>query len=255
MPARPWILAETTWKSVEAGQYDVAILPWGSTEAHNYHLPYATDTYQCVHVAEAAAAIAWEAGARVMVLPAIPFGVQTGQLDIPFCINLNPSTQAQVFADIARTLDGQGIPKLLVVNGHGGNDFKPIIRELQPQLRLFMCTLNWWHVLDAKPFFDEPGDHAGELETAVMQSIAPHLVLSLSEAGNGHQRKLRIPALREGWAWTPRQWRDVSADTGVGNPAAATPDKGARFAAAAIDRIAAFMVDLANADLGDLYED
>jgi creatinine amidohydrolase len=255
MSERPWILAETTWKTVEHTPYDVAILPWGSTEAHNYHLPYATDTFQCVHVAETAARAAWAAGARVVVLPAIPFGVQTGQLDIPLCINLNPGTMAGVFGDIARTLDGQGVRRMVVVNGHGGNDFKPIIRELQPQLRLLMCTLNWWHAVDAKPFFDEPGDHAGELETAVMQAIAPEFVLSLAEAGDGRTRRHRIAALRDGWAWTPRQWRDVSVDTGVGDPRAATPDKGRRFLDAAIERIAAFLVELARTEAGALYED
>ena len=37
-----------------------------------------------------------ERGAKVVVLPASPFGVQTGQLDIRLCINLNPSTQAAI---------------------------------------------------------------------------------------------------------------------------------------------------------------
>ena len=44
MSARPYILAESTWKTVHATAYEVAVLPWGATEAHNYHLPYATDT-------------------------------------------------------------------------------------------------------------------------------------------------------------------------------------------------------------------
>ena len=39
---RPYILAETNWKDVKESSYDLAVLPWGATEAHNYHLPYAT---------------------------------------------------------------------------------------------------------------------------------------------------------------------------------------------------------------------
>jgi creatinine amidohydrolase len=254
MAGRPWILAETTWKSVEATSYDVAVLPWGSTEAHNYHLPYATDTIQATHVAAEAARMAWAAGARVIVLPAIPFGVQTGQLDIPLCINLNPGTLAVVLGDVARTLAGQGIRRLVVLNGHGGNDFRAPIRELQPQVPLLMCTLNWWHAVDAKPFFDDPGDHAGELETSVMQSVVPELVLPLEQAGDGRFRAHRIRAFREGWAWTQRQWREVSFDTGVGDPRPATPEKGRRFVDAAIERVAEFLVELAAADPGALYE-
>jgi hypothetical protein len=44
--SRPYILAETNWKAVKDTHYDVAVLPWGATEAHNYHLPYATDNYE-----------------------------------------------------------------------------------------------------------------------------------------------------------------------------------------------------------------
>jgi creatinine amidohydrolase len=96
MPVRPYILAETTWKTVREMAYDVAVLPWGATEAHNYHLPYGTDNFESEHIAAEAARLAWDAGARVVVLPIVPFGVQTGQLDIPFCLNLYPSTQVAV---------------------------------------------------------------------------------------------------------------------------------------------------------------
>src|ERR1700733_8171850 len=111
---RPYILAEATWRTVDATPYDVAVLPWGATEAHNYHLPYATDTIQAAAVAERAAARAWSAGARVAVLPAVPFGVNTTQLDITLCLNMNPSTQAALLGDLVSALDGQGIHKLLI---------------------------------------------------------------------------------------------------------------------------------------------
>ena len=103
------MLAETSWKAVSGTAYDVAVLPWGATEAHNWHLPYATDVIQCDHVAAEAARLAWERGARAIVLPTVPFGVQTGQLDIPLCLNLNPSTQAVILEDLADALAGQGI--------------------------------------------------------------------------------------------------------------------------------------------------
>jgi creatinine amidohydrolase len=106
---RPYILAEATWNQVRAEKYEVAVIPWGATEAHNYHLPYGTDTMQCDAVYGEAARLAWEEGAKVMLLPTVPFGIQTGQLDIPFCINLNPSTQMAMLNDIISGLRGQGI--------------------------------------------------------------------------------------------------------------------------------------------------
>src|SRR3954471_24531613 len=111
---RPYVLAETNWKAVEATPFSVAILPWGATEAHNYHLPYATDNILAETVAIGAAERAWKRGARVVVLPTVPFGVNTTQLDIKLVINMNPSTQAAVLADVCASLERQNIRKLVI---------------------------------------------------------------------------------------------------------------------------------------------
>ena len=55
MSGRPYILAETNWRAVRETDYDVAVLPWGATEAHNYHLPYSTDVVQCDEIAAGSA--------------------------------------------------------------------------------------------------------------------------------------------------------------------------------------------------------
>ncbi|MGD8868644.1 MAG: creatininase family protein [Gemmatimonadales bacterium] len=254
MTGRPYVLAETTWKSTRETHYDVAILPWGATEAHNYHLPYGTDNVETEAIAFEAARIAWESGARVIVLPTIPVGVNTQQLDIKLTLNLNPSTQAMVLADLARALSDQGISKLLVLNGHGGNDFRQMIRELQADIEIFICTLNWFTLFSWDEHFEKPGDHAGELETSLMLHLAPRLVLPLSEAGAGAARTFRIEALRDKWAWAPRQWTRVTVDTGVGDPSLAAADKGQRFFADVTAKIAGFLSELAAADTSDLYE-
>jgi creatinine amidohydrolase len=251
---RPYVLAEVTWKNVQATPYDVAILPWGATEAHNYHLPYGTDVIETDAVAIEAARIAWESGARVVVLPVMPFGVQTGQMDIDLCMNMMPSTQAAVLQDLVQSLEGTSIRKLVIINGHGGNDFKQMIRELQPSTPLLLVTINWWQVVDATEFFGEPGDHGGELETSAMLHLAPDLVRPLSEAGDGSEKRPRIAALRDRWAWTPRPWSEVSADTGIGNPRSATAQKGEKHFAAVTGKIGAFLKDLAGADPNDMYE-
>jgi creatinine amidohydrolase len=63
----------------------------------------------------------------------------------------------------------------------------------------------------------------------------------------------RIPAVREGWAWMPRPWTQVTDDTGVGNPAGATPEKGSAFFEAVAEAIGTFLCDLAAAEPGELY--
>jgi creatinine amidohydrolase len=251
---RPWVLAETTWAAVRESPPDVVVLPWGATEAHNFHLPYGTDVYEATAIAEEAGRLAWERGARVAILPTLPFGVQTGQLDLPLCMNVDPSTQAALLGDLASALDGQGIPKLVILNGHGGNDFKAMVRELQPHLDLFLSVVDWYACLDPSPFFEEPGDHGGEMETALMMHVARALVRPLEEAGPGYARPWTVEGLREGWAWAPRQWTRLTDDTGVGDPAAATPEKGRAYFEAVTDRIASYLVELAAVDLDALYE-
>jgi creatinine amidohydrolase len=255
MPGRPYLLAETTWKTIKATRYDVAILPWGATEAHNLHLPYGTDIMESDYIAAESARIAWEAGARVVVLPTVPYGVNTGQLNITLTVNMNPSTQAAILRDVVDSLSQQGIHKLVLLNSHGGNDFKQMVRELQVRTpEMFICSINWWQIVDQRKYFDEADDHAGEMETSVMLNIAPQLVLPLSDAGEGKGRKFKLQGLRERWVWTPRWWTKVTDDTGVGNPKRATAEKGAPYLKAATEKIAGFLKELATADVNDLYE-
>lgn len=254
MTARPWVLGESALPTVREANYEVAVLPWGATEAHNLHLPYATDVIEAEAVAVAAAGVAWERGARIVVLPPIPFGVNTGQLAVPFCINLNPSTQLAILRDVVRALEPHGVRKLVVLNGHGGNDFKAMLRELQPQTPIFLAMVNWWTVLDARRYFAEPGDHAGALETSAVMHLAPGLVRPLTEAGRGHARRFRIAALRDGWAWAQRDWPSVTDDTGVGDPAGSTAADGERFVRDAAEKIGGFLVELAAAEPNEMYE-
>ena len=247
-------LKEMTWKTVQSAHFEVAILPWGATEAHNYHLPYATDTVQVEHIAVEAAEKATQLGASVVVLPAIPFGVHTQQRDISLNMNLNPSTQAMVLSDLIQSLEDAGVGKLIVLNGHGGNDFRQMIRELQADSPVFLCAANWWTVVSGKDYFEHVGDHAGELETSVMMHIASDLVRPLSEAGSGADRQFKISALRDRSVWAPREWSQVSEDTGVGDPSKSSSKKGASFIAAVTDELASFILELSNADADDLYE-
>lgn len=252
---KPYILAETNWKYVKDATYDVAILPWGATEAHNYHLPYATDNIEAAAIASEAARIAWDQGAKVIVLPTIPFGVNTGQADIKLDINIYPSTQLAILSDIIEVLNRQKIYKLLIVNSHGGNDFKQIIRELGLKFpAMFLSTCNWFQSLDKTKYFDEMGDHADEMETSLILHLAPHLVLPLQEAGKGNAKKTIIKEFSEGWAWAERKWSQVTEDTGIGDPSFSTKEKGAHFFEAVTQKIADLMVALASADKDNLYQ-
>jgi creatinine amidohydrolase len=254
MIARPYILAENTWKTIKETDYDLAILPWGATEAHNYHLPYGTDVIEADHVAAEAARLAWEQGSKVIVLPAIPFGVNTGQLDIKLNMNMNPSTQLAILHDVIDVLNRHSIYKLIILNSHGGNDFKTMIRELGAKFpKMFISSCNWYQAVDQKEFFEHKDDHGGEMETSVVMHLTPHLVRPLKDAGDGASKKFRITAIREGWAWAERKWTQVSVDTGVGDPRKASAEKGERYYKVVTKKVADHFIEVASANNNDLY--
>lgn len=253
---RPFILEETNWKQVKNEKYEVAILPWGATEPHNYHLPYGTDSLETARITAEAAEKAWKKGAKVMVLPTIPLGVQNpGQIELPFCLHTPPSVQIIIFKSIVQALYVQGIRKLVLMNGHGGNDFKPMIREIQPQFpEVLISLVEWFKILDLSAYFEVQGDHAGEMETSVIMHYFPHLVRPLDEAGDGNAKSPKLKGLKNKTAWLPRQWDKVTEDTGVGNPKKATAEKGKKYLEEVTNRIADFFVEFAKCDLKDLYE-
>ena len=253
---RPYILHESNWKYIKEQKFDLAILPWGATEAHNYHLPYGTDVIEADQIAAESARKAYESGAKVIVLPTIPFGVNTGQADVYLDMNLMPSTQRAIIEDVVTVLNRQGIKKLLILNSHGGNNFKAIVREVGLNFpEMFISFCNWFHALDKSKYFDHPdGDHAEEMETSLIMHFNPELVRPLEEAGEGKSKKWKVKELNESWAWAERQWTKVSEDTGIGNPKLATAEKGEAFFKDVTDKVSELMIGLAKADLKDMYE-
>lgn len=252
---RPYVLADTNWKHLKDANFELAILPWGATEAHNYHLPYSTDVIEGKAIAEESGRIAWEKGAKVIILPTIPFGVNTGQSDIYLDMNLNPSTQFAILKDIINVLDRQGIRKFMILNSHGGNNWKSIVRELGLLFpNMFLCVGECFKIVNSNDFFDTSGDHADEMETSLILHLAPELVLPNKDWGNGAEKKNKIKAFNEGWAWTERPWSQISEDTGVGNPKASTKEKGERFFKAICEKLGELFVEISSTDTNNLYE-
>ena len=85
---RHWILEETNYGHVRDNRYDVAVLPLGATEPHNLHLPYGTDIFEASQIAAQAAEAARNHGARVDVLPTVPYGTQPNQHAFPLALTL-----------------------------------------------------------------------------------------------------------------------------------------------------------------------
>ena len=253
---RPYILAEANYKDVKSASFHLAVLPWGATEAHNYHLPYGTDVFEAEAIAAESARICHEAGGKVIVLPTIPFGVNTGQADISLNINMNPTTQLAILDDVAATLHRHGIRKLLVFNSHGGNNFRPLLRELGLRYpKLFFAFCDWFKSVDKSKYFIHEGDHADEMETSVILHLKPDLITHPKSAwGDGKAKQWRMASFSESWVWSERRWSQVTADTGVGDPREATAEKGKAYLAEVYAKCGKLMKELCDADIDELYE-
>lgn len=249
-------LSITSWGQIKNQKFDIAILPWGATEPHNYHLPYGTDIILSEEIALDSAEKAFRNGVSCMVLPSIPFGSQNpGQIDLPFCIHASCETQKSLLRDIVFSLEHQGLKKLLIINGHGGNNFKNMIRDMAIEYPDFcIAVTDWYKVDNGSKFFENNGEHADELETSVMLHYHPGWVLPLEEAGNGDSKSFTINALKNNQVWIPRNWGKVSTDTGIGNPKAANAQKGRKFAESITDILSLFLSDFANSDLNSFYK-
>jgi creatinine amidohydrolase len=256
---RPWKLAEINYGLVKQQKYEVAVLPLGATEPHNLHLPYGTDALEGDLVGEKICAAAWQQGAKVVLLPTVPYGTQTNQQGFPLAMNVNPSTLAALVTDLVESLVHHGILKIVLLNSHGGNDFKALLRELygRTPAKLFLC--NWYQVCQDLygQVFQEPDDHAGEMETSLGLAYFPELVARREDgslaADEGRTAATRFEAVNRGWVSITRPWHLLTTNSGAGNPHAATAEKGARFLDLLVPRLATFLVELAAAPLDERF--
>lgn len=256
---RPWMLSEVHYGHVKTQRYEVAVLPLGATEPHNLHLPYGTDAFEGETVGEKICAAAHAQGAKVILLPTMPYGTETNQMAFPLAMNVNPSTLFAVVTDLVESLARHGVRKVVLLNSHGGNDFKALLRELygKTQAHVFLC--NWYQVLQDvyREIFDEPDDHAGEMETSFALAYFPELVARTEDgslaADDGRTATPRFEALRRGWVSITRPWHLLTTNSGSGNPHRATADKALRMMDVVVERLSRFLVELSASPLDERF--
>jgi creatinine amidohydrolase len=253
---RECILAEQTHAFIRNRKWDVAVLPFGATEPHNLHMPYGTDNFQVQTIAERACQKAYDSGAAVLLLPTVPFGVNTNHLEVPGAVALSvtPTTLLRILADLVESLERQGIRKLVLVNGHGGNELKPLMRELHHRTKVFLCLCDWYRMAaDIYPkIFEHPGEHADEVETSLGLAFFPQMMhTELADAGA--TRSTKFDAINRGWVSITRPWHLATTNTGLGNPAGASAEKGRRLMDALTERLGSFLADLAATPVDDTF--
>jgi len=253
---RECILAEQNHGFVREKPWQVAVLPFGATEPHNLHMPYGTDNFQVEELGQRACQKAYDAGTRVALLPTMPFGVNTNHLKIPggLACSVTPTTLLHVITDLVESLEMQGVHKLVLLNGHGGNELKPLTRQLHHRTRVFLCVCDWFRMAaDLYPkLFSKPGEHADEVETSLGLAFFPKLVHP-ELADKGTAKPTRFEAINRGWVSITRPWHLVTTNTGLGDPSAATAEKGQRLMEVLVERLSSFLVQLAAEPMDEAF--
>ena len=195
-------------------------------------------------------------GAKVVLLPALPFGVNTNHLKVPggLACSLTTTTLLAILTDLVDSLERQGIRKLVLLNGHGGNELKPLTRQLHHRSGVFLCVCDWFRMAtDLYPgLFEKPGEHADEVETSLGLAFFPDLVHP-ELADKGEAKPSRLDAVNRGWISITRPWHLVTTNTGLGDPSAATAEKGQRLMDALVERLSGFLIQLAGTPMDESF--
>jgi creatinine amidohydrolase len=156
---------------------DVAVLPVGSFEQHGSHLPLATDTLIAALIARRIAV-----DYDLFLLPPVTVSCSHEHAGFPGTVSIGSVTLHAIVDDIRLSLERQGVEKLVIVNGHGGNYvLANIVQEAnvaQRRMVLYPQAVEWREARSyAGVETDNHADmHAGEAETSILLSEAPELV-------------------------------------------------------------------------------
>ncbi|MFH1738356.1 MAG: creatininase family protein [bacterium] len=247
-------LIDMNYATVKDRRFEVAVLPVGATEPHNLHLPYGTDTLTVMALGEAACCEANKKGASTVLLPAIPYGVDSNLMAFPLTMNCRPSTHLAILRDIVDSLEKHQIHKLVILNGHGGNEFGPLVRELCGTTPVFLSIFEWWKAIsrEVAEIVEHPGDHADEMETSISLHLFPDRV-NMAAADDGATKPCRLEAIEKGWVKISRPWHLVTRNAGFGDPRKATAEKGKQIFSLAVNRLSSYLVELSSAVMDETF--
>ena len=177
--AFPGLLEEMTIEEVREFRPEVVVIPLGSTEPHGPVLPYGTDAWQVTRLARLAVERANAQGARALLYPTLPITNNVNFRRFPFALRIGVRTLMDLVLDLVLQCKEDGIRKVVLVNGHGGNGgaLEAVLREIAGKDDMpFVCLASPKSPADFKSPIAHPSDHGGESETSRMLWIRPDLV-------------------------------------------------------------------------------
>ena len=193
------ILAQLSWPEIKfaRSRARVCVVPLGSLEQHGPHLPLWTDT---AIVSGIASRIEQRLPDEVVLAPTQPIGYSPHHAHFG-CVSLDIASYMAVIKDLCHSFAAMGFDRVLLLNGHGGNDVpcRAALCETKveiPDLRVVLAS--YW-TLAAEAFgrirTSPPGgmNHACEMESSIMLALHPDQV-NLSAAQDDGPLEPRLSA-------------------------------------------------------------
>jgi creatinine amidohydrolase len=187
-------IADMNWMQVESylQSDDRAVLPIASIEQHAY-LSLAVDAILAERVAVDAAE-----PLGVPVVPAVSYGITPTFTAFPGTLSLRVETMVRVMHDLLDSLDHSGFRRILIVNGHGGN--QPVAAAIAEWMALHPRTAvrlhNWWNAPQTLAFvrdIDPGSSHASWMENLPWTRLAGVEMPQLRKPPIDYQRYAVLP--------------------------------------------------------------
>lgn len=207
---------------------DIVIIPIGSVEAHGNHLPLGTDIFSPRMICEGLDA---RLGDKLWIAPEIPYGQSDSLAIYPGTVTVPSEVVAEYVFHIGKSFCSQGVRKIILLNGHGGNiTALRLAAEKLARVDAAVTIVNWWldFQQDILKITDSRG-HAGEDESSVMLAYNKNLVDMNELKSNLYQGKYRVYFKESG---------KVDLKYAItGDPEKATVEKGERIIDVMVERM------------------
>jgi creatinine amidohydrolase len=247
-------LKSVRWPELSRLSSRTFLVPLGSLEQHGPHLPVFTDSLIISEVAERVEELRSD---KIVLLPVQWLGHSPHHRRFG-CVSLDLHPYMQLIQGICRSLVHLGVRKVLLLNGHGGNDIpcKAAQRELKSEFEhlpdLYIVYATYWSLAadDFAQIRSSPAGgmgHACEMETSVLLGTHPNLVDMSIAARGGPSPEMgyrTIDMLQPPPFSLINEFDEISENGVIGIPELATAEKGKRFLEAAAQATVALLDEM-----------
>ncbi|MHA2151953.1 MAG: creatininase family protein [Candidatus Thorarchaeota archaeon] len=251
---KDYLLASMTWQEVEKRlkENKIAIVPLGSTEQHGPALPLSTDHFIATQFAHRLAEMVWDEQ-KVVVTPTITFGFSPHHMEFKGTITLSELTLSSMIADVCHSLAQHGFKKIILLNGHGGNEtaISNALHDMHGNIDAKVYHTNWYSMAGAKlrEIVTPPMYHACDTETSVAWYLGQRVLEDkrVDEPGKSLVPGFIVPdSFSPGpKASTSYNFKDITKSGVVGYSTKATKEKGKLIVDIILENLVNFIREIA----------